>query len=331
MSFKFSAAILVAGIVLAIPLASAATTCNSVAACVLGNNTGSGVGLEGVSQLNVALYGVSTANHGIDGRSRQSYGVVGYTFANGATEASGRAGVYGIDSGTGENNFGVIGRSSNGGGVFGTGMVGVTGEGTEFGVFGSGTRYGVIGEAASFGGYFLNNSSTNPSTILTNQGGGPLLEGGNGDTDLVSIDGAGNLILAGSVTQSGTPLIRTKTQGSDVASYGARTAAPTLEDFGTAQLRNGTAFVSLDRTFASAIDARSYLVFVTPHGNSNGLYAETSPIGFTVRENNRGNSTVAFDYRIVAKPLDTAATHLPAMAPNHRSTIRTPLTFPKLR
>jgi hypothetical protein len=110
-SLKFSAALIVAGVVLASPLTSAATTCDSVAACALGNNTDSGVGLESVSQLNVALYGVSTANHGIDGRSRQSYVVVGYTFANGATEATGRAGVYGIDSGTGQYNTGVIGKS----------------------------------------------------------------------------------------------------------------------------------------------------------------------------------------------------------------------------
>jgi hypothetical protein len=40
---------------------------------------------------------------------------------------------------------------------------------------------------------------------------------------------------------------------------------------------------------------------------------------------------MAFDYRIVAKPLDTAATHLPAMAQSHRSMISKPSTLPALR
>jgi hypothetical protein len=230
--------------------------------------------------------------------------------------------VYGIDSGSGQYNYGVIGKSTNGEGVIGTGVVGVVGNGA----------FGVIGVGTQIGGGFLNGSSTQATIGIANEKGGPILTGTSNGTDVVSIDGTGNLILAGTVTQNGTPLIRTKTQGSDVASYGARTAAPTLEDFGTAKLHNGTAFVSLDRTFASAIDARSYLVFVAPHGDSNGLYSETSPTGFTVRENKNGRSTVAFDYRIVAKPLDTAATHLPAMAPPHRSTIQSMLPkFPKLR
>jgi hypothetical protein len=45
------------------------------------------------------------------------------------------------------------------------------------------------------------------------------------------------------------------------------------------------------------------MVFITPEGDSRGVYvtAKTS-LGFTVRENQGGQSTLAFSYRIVAKP-----------------------------
>lgn len=105
------------------------------------------------------------------------------------------------------------------------------------------------------------------------------------------------------------------TAGADVASYGARFASPTLEDYGQGTMRDGVGHVALDATFASTIDARSYLVFVTPHGDSHGVYTTAlTPKGFDVRENERGRSSLAFDYRIVGRPLDVAAGHLPAVA-----------------
>ncbi len=316
MVFKLKATVLAAGILLVLPIAGKATTCNSVAACVLGNNTGTGVGLEGVSQTNVALYGVSTSNHGIDGRSRQSYGVVGYTYANGSTSTTARAGVFGIDSGSGSNNSGVVGTSVNGYGVFGVGAL------------------GVVGVGSAYGGVFENNTATTPSLVAFNAGGGLVFEADNANGALASIDGAGNAIFAGSVTYNGSPLIRTRTTSSDITSYGARTSSPTLEDFGTGQLRNGEAFVTLDRTFVSAIDARSYMVFVTPHGDSNSLYTVVAPSGFTVRESKGGRSTLAFDYRIVAKPLDSKSARLPELAAMRRTTrfnIPSPAAFAQRR
>jgi hypothetical protein len=47
----------------------------------------------------------------------------------------------------------------------------------------------------------------------------------------------------------------------------------------------------------------SYMVIITPEGPSRGLYVtKKSAVGFAVRENPGGNSTLAFSYRIVAKP-----------------------------
>lgn len=402
MLHKGAAAIVSAAIIF-MPAPGAATTCATVAACVLGNNTSSGVGVQGTSAGSVGVYGTSTSNHGTDGRSRASYGAYGLTYANGTSAGTSAAGVYGLDSGTGTLNSGVRGLSTNGTGVQGTSSrnVGVYGTSTtnhgtdgrsrsDFGAFGTtyaassatvtkagvygldsgsgiynsgvlgvsnngfgvlgegstgvegvGGALGVFGEGTTFGGAFLNSDANNPALVTENLSGGPVFEAdavqtaGADPVIVASIDGAGNAIFAGTVTESGTPQVRTQTaRGYVVASYGARSASPTIEDFGTAQLRNGAASVALDRTFASTIDTSSYMVFITPHGDSNGLYADPTPGGFTVRENRGGRSTLAFDYRVVAKPLDARAAHLPALTPLKKKTElrRTPLLrTPKLR
>jgi len=55
-------------------------------------------------------------------------------------------------------------------------------------------------------------------------------------------------------------------------------------------------------------------VFVTPEGDSRGLYTQQTSDGFQVRENGGGRSSLTFDYRIIAKPLDMKATRLPTMS-----------------
>jgi len=48
--------------------------------------------------------------------------------------------------------------------------------------------------------------------------------------------------------------------------------------------------------------AITYHVFLTPNGDSNGLYvARKTSAGFEVREHGGGGSNVAFDYRIVVR------------------------------
>jgi hypothetical protein len=312
--------------------AASATTCNSVAACVFGNNLGTGVAIEGVSQNNVAVYGVSTSNHGVDGRSRTDYGVVGYTYSTADTAIQsgsylGKAGVYGIDSGQGQFNSGVLGTSVQGVGVQGQGATGVLGTGGETGVSGSG-QTGVSGSGVT-GAYFTGTSTAlvlvdDYYQIAANNPPGNLIEGYGtsraGDNiafiPVFQVDNFGNETISGSLTTNANLVTVTETTGSNVLSYGARSASPTLEDVGKSTLRNGAATVTLDPTFASAIDTGTFMVFVTPHGNSNGLYTTNTRSGFTVHENNGGHSSLAFDYRIVAVPLDgRTSQRLPAAQP----------------
>jgi hypothetical protein len=135
---------------------------------------------------------------------------------------------------------------------------------------------------------------------------------------LADLDDSGNLHIAGQIftggsCQNGCILTHTVTNARVVA-YTPRQASPTIEDFGEAQLTDGAAFVRINADFGATIDrAAHYFVFVTPHGDSRGLYvADETPAGFWVRENAAGRSTMTFDYRIVAKPIDSNEQRLPA-------------------
>ena len=112
------------------------------------------------------------------------------------------------------------------------------------------------------------------------------------------------------------PYVTRASTGAKIRTYPASQSLPTMEDFGEAQLVNGQAAVSLERTFGSMIDARrSYLVFITPEGECNVLYvASKTPAGFVVREAKGGHSTIAFQYRIVAHPYGDSSERLATMS-----------------
>ncbi len=104
-----------------------------------------------------------------------------------------------------------------------------------------------------------------------------------------------------------------RTRSGQVAdAFTSRNASPTIEDEGEAELVGGYARVTLNPTFAAAMSDAHYLVFTTPRGDSHGVYVSNATAsGFDVRENSGGRSTMAFDYRIVAKAVDAT---LPRMA-----------------
>ncbi len=122
----------------------------------------------------------------------------------------------------------------------------------------------------------------------------------------------GNLTCRGTIT--GSTLRTTAQVGSDTrAFYGVQSPQAWLEDFGTAQLRDGSVFVELESLFAKAIQADgAYHVFLTPLGETQGLYvAKKTSTGFEVREQGGGTANIAFDYRIVAQPDGDAGARMP--------------------
>jgi hypothetical protein len=73
--------------------------------------------------------------------------------------------------------------------------------------------------------------------------------------------------------------------------------------------------VRLDRDFAQLVRAEHYDIFLTPYGDSRGLYVHSkSPTGFEVREEQGGTTSVAFSYRVVAKRKDLPGPRLERVA-----------------
>jgi hypothetical protein len=131
-------------------------------------------------------------------------------------------------------------------------------------------------------------------------------------------NGAGTVVY--SITEDGaTSSAGTKSALVDTADYGERTLyameSPEVwfEDFGTAQLANGQATVTLEPLFLQTINTGvPYHVFVTPLGDCNGLYVTNkTAISFEVRELGGGTANIGFDYRIVAKRLGFVDLRLP--------------------
>jgi hypothetical protein len=90
--------------------------------------------------------------------------------------------------------------------------------------------------------------------------------------------------------------------------YSVESPESWLEDFGHAKLSKGKCSVKLDRVFASSIDSGSYMVFLTPFGETKGLFvARRTAQGFEVRECQGGQSKTEFCYRIVGKRADVEA------------------------
>jgi hypothetical protein len=273
-------------------------------------------------------------NAGILGTSTHGDGVVGVTTSDSSKNMFGPQGVLGfdfsskLDSNAGVNgisyhNVGVTGQSldpKGGPGVFGEddgglGVLGFNGSPGGVSVFGFAT--------SGNGGDFQSGDPTVAGLATVNFGGGPIIDafGGKGGTPakVMVLDNAGDLTIAGNLQTGGMPTALTPTSaGRKVITYAPEQSVRTVEDVGEAQLRGGLAVVRLEPTFASTIDLRrSYLVFITPQGDTNGLYVtQKTAAGFVVREHN-GASNVAFDYRIVAQPYGAVAPRMPLYTGTH--------------
>lgn len=318
----------------------------------IANKSGAGGNFDSVSGTGV----FATANsggfgNGLQARSENSVGVLGL----------GRTGLEGEDLSphTGDvilaNGFGAnLFRANNSSGtnVFTiansgsfTAFSGTVGSSTTFtGMTGIGNSVGVLGALSGSllspkAGVQGNNTGDAGSIAVRANGfGGRLFVGNNHlGNDVFFVDDAGNLFVQGNVSAHSysvhgapTAMLRTRS-GGEVTAYGSLGAAPTIEDFGEARLTGGTAYVPLKASIASAIDRNQpYLVFITPQGAVRGTVYVTQKDarGFTVREAG-GASSVAFDYRIVAKPLvtqanaaemlESGATKKPVIAPVYHS------------
>jgi hypothetical protein len=235
----------------------------------------------------------------------------------GVTDSTGASGVKGVvaaTSGTGQGVYGVT-NSATGFGVRGMGLdaSAVAAQFVGFapaGVWGDTgypdiLSYGVLATSDFGSGLFVANNSdssaaaimfnveTSDSTALVLQTYSDKFGG------LCTIDVSGNLSCTGKVSG----VVTLQSGARKVALYAMQSPENWFEDAGSGQLYHGSAHVGLDPTFAQTVNAGvEYHVFLTPKGDSEGLYvSDETPEGFEVREQRGGHSNIAFDYRIMAK------------------------------
>lgn len=127
------------------------------------------------------------------------------------------------------------------------------------------------------------------------------------EADYIGALGVGNgygVLSGGNFAATGTKSAVVLLADNRVASlYAVESPENWFEDFGTGQLTNGAALVRLEPLYAQTVNSGAgYHVFLTPRGDSHGLYVTNlTPAGFEVREQGGGAANIEFDFRIVAK------------------------------
>jgi hypothetical protein len=224
-------------------------------------------------------------------------------------DANGQYAIYGAGTGNTQATIGVWGFavSPSGRGVYGE-LVGKSATGayvTGAGAWGDTNERGFIGVLGTaddgYGGYFENNSNdeTTLYAINNSSSGTAFAFFAGGQVAGCSINTSGDLVCQGS--KSAVVPVDNGTR--KVALYAVEAPENWFEDFGSGQLSSGVATVTLDPVFAQTVNMDvEYHVFLTPKGDSKGLYVSNETgTGFEVHESAGGRSTISFDYRIVAR------------------------------
>lgn len=223
----------------------------------------SGTGVAGQSSTGIGVQGQSATQQGVLGQSQQSSGV----------------------EGTSASAAGVRGSSPTGAGVVGT-------AGKPAIVIVADLKTGVFGQAPDGTGVAgITGSGIGVHGKASANGKAAFFEGA--------------VVINGSLTLNGQPVSAVPGDGS-VLTRLASSDDPALwsERFGRSTLVDGQATVRLDAAAAAIVRAGGeYYVFLTPEGDSQGLYvSERGPAEFAVREQQPGTSNLPFSYRVVLRP-----------------------------
>ena len=243
---------------------------------------------SGLGPQVAGVWGDSLNDRGVVGTSHGADGVRGISDR--------RSGVSGI----GDIRPGVSGTSAADRGVYGSGRaVGVHGRCVTRGSDLDPTVYpGVFGEGADFGVYAVGDigllSEAHAGGMAGWFVGGVVIKG----STFIS----GDFIVTTGFVKSAAVL---HPDGTHRQLCALESPESWFEDFGRAELRAGRAEVALDADFAALVETDDYHVFLTPEGESGGLYVSARTSGtFEVREQADGKSTLGFSYRIVARRKD---------------------------
>jgi hypothetical protein len=121
--------------------------------------------------------------------------------------------------------------------------------------------------------------------------------------DFCAVTTSANLNCTGTITGKSLTLPAATGDNRTLETYSVQSTENWYEDYGTGRLTDGTATVALDGDFAQIANTGvEYYVFLTPKGDSAGLYVSNQKASsFEVHESKGGHANIAFDYRIVAK------------------------------
>ena len=271
----------------------------------------------GIAAVNYATSGTALA---VYGQSNSSAG----TGVFGSGDAVGVSGLAGGASGIGAlgvGNTGSVEKSELG--TIVAGMWGDTGAAGMYGVMATaddGRAVAGFNSAEIFPTAYFENDFNDGTALV-------LLTGAQDSEQYCAINESGDLSCTGTITQN-VPATDGK---SKVALNALSSPESWFEDAGSGQLQDGEAVVEIEPGFAATVNTGvDYHVFLTPGGDCKGLYiAQKSATSFTVRELGGGTSSIAFDYRIMAKRkgyervrlLDTTKTFASSRRPK-RATIR---------
>jgi hypothetical protein len=261
---------------------------------VYGKNTSTGSGVYGTSEHGTGVHGVGGSGAGVEGDNAGiAPGVYGKNSGSGIgvegvtnTAVNGNPAVAGFNLGSGP---GIVGYSQ-GSGSIGTGGTTDLGYGFYGGATGSGT--GVLGYSV---------------------GGAAVWGAANGVSNYAGLfTGGAGVLVYGALTATGPKSAAVKAaDGKLRRMYSVESPESWFEDVGSGQLSNGSVTVQLEPGFAGVVKTEQYRVFLTPAGDCNGLYVSNkTPSGFTVRELKGGTSSIAFDYRVIAKRKDIEGARL---------------------
>jgi hypothetical protein len=297
------------------------------------SSTGPGTALMATSAAGTAVEGSSNNGPGVFGLSPNGIGILGTTTSGFAGEflAQTNLALY-ANSGSG---VAIYGSTSSGGSTveaFNSGPGTALYAGANTGQALHATSAGLSayikssnGNGADIQGNYIGVVARGPTT------GFPLVATDASGNDLFYVDGKGNVFYHGTI---GT--FAAARNGLAATAYGTNAASPSVEDTGSARLRNGSATVPLDPVFAQTIDPqRPYHVLLTPDGDTRGLFVASKGRGaFVVREVQGGHGSFDFDYHIYATPLGRAnvrmtfAPHAALVSPNVMPEIRPALKPP---
>lgn len=277
------------------------------------------MGVQGTSVRGYGVRGRSVSLDGVRGDSTTGAGVEGFSEFTGVYGASSGSSGYGV---LGDGNAVGVYGISNTYGLFGSGQYGVDASGTAAGVNGFSTGgYGVLGQSQNnaaveaTSSYLGVEASGNTYGAILRSIELPLLLVGSAGATVFYVNAGGNVYYAGTLNHLASP------RGVTTVTSDTQATSPALEETGTAHLVMGTANVYLTPSFSRSINSRyGYQVFLTPGGDTRGLYVAAKYVGgFIVREVQGGRGSFNFDYHVYAQTAAASETTVVPSVPAMRS------------